>query len=103
MSYVFRRPSQLRWGASNSLILGEGEDEEEGGGGEISFLSLNDLTILSAMLSFGLFLILFEFLESFRIFWIFLGFLEFFVILRILSDSFESTSSWELLRVPVSY
>ena len=36
---VFRRPSQLRWGASNSLNIQEGgrEEEEEG---EISFLSI---------------------------------------------------------------
>ena len=26
---VFRRPSQLRWGASNSLIVGEEEEGEE--------------------------------------------------------------------------
>ena len=34
--HIFRRPSQLRWGASNSLIV-QGEGEEEG---EISFLSI---------------------------------------------------------------
>ena len=35
--HIFRRPSQLRWGASNSLIIREGGEEEEG---EISFLSI---------------------------------------------------------------
>ena len=75
MSDVFRRPSQLRWGASNSLILGEVE-----GGGEISFLSLNSSTNLSAMKSFGLLLILLYFLEYFEINW---NLLEFFGIIGI--------------------
>ena len=35
---LFRRPGQLRWGASNSLII-QGE-EGEGGEGEISFLGI---------------------------------------------------------------
>ena len=34
---IFRRPSQLRWGASNSLII---QGEEGGEEGEISFLSI---------------------------------------------------------------
>ena len=45
---LFRRPSQLRWGASNSLIiLGKREEEEEG---EISFLSIgSDLEALESI------------------------------------------------------
>ena len=33
---IFRRPSQLRWGASNSLILRE-EEEEGGRGAQLAF------------------------------------------------------------------
>ena len=36
-SQVFRRPSQLRWGASNSLILRE---EEGGRGAQLAFLEI---------------------------------------------------------------
>ena len=41
---LFRRPSQLRWGASNSLNIGGVE------GGEISFLSIaSDLEALESI------------------------------------------------------
>ena len=47
MNVLFRRPSQLRWGASNSLIVQGEEGEEEG---EISFLSIvSDLEALESI------------------------------------------------------
>ena len=43
---LFRRPSQLRWGASNSLII-QGEEGEEG---EITFLTIvSDLEALESI------------------------------------------------------
>ena len=63
---LFRRPSQLRWGASNSLILG-GEEEEK-----LAFwawMPQGFWVLCDLFDSFGLFLNLLKFLESFGIFW----------------------------------
>ena len=71
---IFRRPSQLRWGASNSLILGEGTERGE----KLAFWGwlLQPIWVLCCLLEiFGLFC---NILKFFRTFWILLEFLEFF-------------------------
>ena len=90
---IFRRPSQLRWGASNSLIVGE-EGEEE----KLAFWAWmpQGFWVLCHLFdSFGLFLNLLKFLESFGIFWnllecfgMFQNFLEFFGIFWNFLESF---------------
>ena len=92
---LFRRPSQLRWGASNSLIVGEGEEE-----GERTSAFWACLPIVWIPLdSFLIFLIL---LESFWFFW---NLLESFGIFWNLLESFGifeqlgRPRTWEFLRV----
>ena len=72
LSYIFRRPSQLCWGASNSLIVQE-QGEEEGEKlafsaycEHIEYKSAFRIYLLDPLELFGIF---WNLLESFGIFW----------------------------------